>query len=431
MPTGQLPAEPRPSGSDRETSSRTVTQGRREIILAALAGCLLLTAQAAKADKKAWLADGQQVNAAAIRAYDSQESLHSAAMQVDDDLREVKSLVLWGEPRKLARRPGVSLADGSWLLSDRTWSPTGLLRIDTERVKLRRGSGWVDFPRETVEWIILDAEAAGFSLDSLDKEDRDGSEQDLVVLTNGDRVTGRVVELTGDKLTIDVGGNPVETTLEEVAALRLSNPPLDDRDIACLVGLSDGSLLHASQVRVADDQYTLESAGVTIAGKADAIALIQPMGGTVRYLSDLEPVDYRHTPYLDLTWPYTQDRGLRGGPLVGGGLRAAKGLAMHSAARLIYRLDGSAQRFQAELAVADSSDQSTAIGSVVFRVYLVKAGQFESAYESGIIRTGDPAIPIDLDTTGAAALALVIDYADNGDAGDDALWLNARLVESP
>lgn len=407
-----------------------MTPRRREIILAALAGCLLLAAEAAKADKKARLADGQQVNNATIRAYDSQESLHSAAMQVDDELREVEDLVLWGEPKKLARRPGVLLVDGSRLLSDRTWSPTGLLRIDTERVKLRRGSGWVDFPRETVEWIVLDAEAAGFSLDSLDKEDRDGSEQDLAVLANGDRVTGRVVELTGDKLSIDVAGNPVETTLEEVAALRLSNPPLDDRGIACLVGLSDGSLLHASQVRVADEEYTLKAGGVTIAGKADELALVQPVGGLVRYLPDREPVDYRHTPYLDLAWPYTQDRGLRGGPLVGGGLRAVKGLAMHSAARLIYRLDGSAQRFQADLALADPHSDSTAVGSVIFRVYLVKNGQFESAFESEVVRTGDPAIPIDLDTTGAAALALVIDYADNGDAGDDALWLNARLVES-
>jgi hypothetical protein len=59
---------------------------------------------------------------------------------------------------------------------------------------------------------------------------------------------------------------------------------------------------------------------------------------------------------------------------------------------------------------------------------LVKEGKFEPAYEGGVVRVGDAATPLDIDLTGAAALALVVDFADDGDAGDDALWLDARLV---
>ena len=239
---------------------------------------------------------------------------------------------------------------------------------------------------------------------------------------------GRVESLTNETLRILVAGEPVDTPLESVAALRLSGEQPEPNKPTCLGGLTDGSLLRADTLVVADEAYTANVSGAEVTGEAATLAFVQPLSKGVSYLSDLEPADYRHTPYLDLPWPYARDTGLRGGPLVGGGRRAAKGVAMHTAARLVYRLDGSPQRFQADIAVADPEPGAAPTGSVSFRVYLVKEGKFEPAYEGDAMRVGQPAQPIDIDLTGAAALALVVDFADDGDAGDDALWLDARLV---
>ena len=86
-------------------------------------------------------------------------------------------------------------------------------------------------------------------------------------------------------------------------------------------------------------------------------------------------------PYLDLSWPYHNDRNVTGGLLRCGGRLYLKGLGVHSAARLSYALDGRYRRFQAELGIDDSTGGR---GSVEFRV-LVDGRQ---RYASGPIRGG-------------------------------------------
>lgn len=406
--------------------SHAKTQSRKEVLLAAfllvtfVGSCPHASAQDAILANSERLRDTRLVRA----AFDGTTS--TASLLVDGERRDANDLVRWGQPAPPARRPGVTLANGSRVLADRAWAPNGLVQVEDEQIRLRRGMAWLNFDRDSVRWILLSPGMAGLDQEKL--PEMSPNSDDLVLLAGGDRLAGRINSLAAGSLTITVAGQPIETPLENVAAVRLADTGIDPGSSACLVGLDDGSLLHASRLLIDEDLVEIALGDLTITAEPDTLAFVQPLGGPVQYLSDFEPVDYRHTPYLDLVWPYACDRGLRGGPLVGGGRRAAKGVAMHSAARLVYRLDGSAQRFRAELAVAEPEPGSAPSGSVAFRVYLVKDGGFQAAYEGPTQRVGDPAVPIDIDTTGAAALALVIDYADGGDAGDDALWLDARLV---
>ncbi|WP_197529418.1 NPCBM/NEW2 domain-containing protein [Botrimarina mediterranea] len=393
---------------------------------ALVVGCLF-TGSFVLADGTAVFAGGERIEEAAIKAFSVDRDGVEGVLVVDGEERELSGLVRWGEPRAAVTRTAVVLEDGSRLVCDRPWSPAGLARVDEATVRLRRGKGWVDFPRESVAWLLLTPEAVGLDVERLPSVDVvDG--EDVVLLVGGDRLIGRVESLTNDTLRLVVADEAIDTPLESVAALRLSGGSIERTEAKCLVGLADGSLLKADDLTVANDSFTAKASGAEVTGEAATLVLIQPLASGVRYLSDLEPADYRHTPYLDLPWPYTRDGGLRGGPLVGGGRRAAKGIAMHTAARLVYRLDGSPQRFQAEIAVADPEPGAAATGSVSFRVYLVKEGKFEPANEGYVMRVGEAARPIDIDLAGAAALALVVDFADDGDAGDDALWLDARLV---
>ena len=405
---------------------RAEAQRRRGVVVALVLGCLV-SGSLAWADGAAVFASGERLRDTTIKTCSIDRDSVEGAVVVDDEERGLTGLVRWGEPVAAAPRTAVVFDDGSRLLCARPWSPAGLARVDETTVRLRRGKDWIDFPRESVRWLLLNPEAAGLDIERLPQVDAAEGE-DVVLLIGGDQLTGRVESLTNETLRLVVAGQPIDTPLESIAALRLSNHQPEPAKPACLVGLADGSLLHAEIITAADETFTASVAGAEVRGEIADLTFLQPFTEGVQYLSDLEPADYKHTPYLDLPWPYARDSGLRGGPLVGGGRRAAKGVAMHSAARLVYRLDGSPQRFQADIAIADPEPGAAPTGSVSFRVYLVKEGKFEPAYEGGVMRVGEAAQPIDIDVTGAAALALVVDFADDGDAGDDALWLDARLV---
>ena len=153
--------------------------------------------------------------------------------------------------------------------------------------------------------------------------------------------------------------------------------------------------------------------------------ILQNLSGDFAYLSDLEPIDYKHTPYFDIAWPLAIDVNLLGQPLRAVDRRFLKGVAMHSASRAVYRLTGDERKFEAEIALDDTAGNE---GSAIFRVYAVRDGKPELAFESDIIRGGDALKPIAVDIAGAQGLVLLVDYADFGDQQDHANWLDARLV---
>jgi alpha-galactosidase len=130
-------------------------------------------------------------------------------------------------------------------------------------------------------------------------------------------------------------------------------------------------------------------------------------------------------PYLSVAWPYRADRNVLGRPLMVGGKRYLKGLGMHSAARITYRLDGKYQRFDATAALDDSSQGR---GSVTFGVYLLRNGEWKQAAVSDTVRGAAPPEPVSVDVRGAEMITLTVDYADRGDELDHADWLDARLL---
>ena len=79
-----------------------------------------------------------------------------------------------------------------------------------------------------------------------------------------------------------------------------------------------------------------------------------------------------------------------------GGRRYLKGIGMHSASRLTYRLDGKYRRFDAAVALDDSAGNG---GSVTFGVYVLRDGSWKEAYTSGIVRGGEAPRPVSVDVT--------------------------------
>jgi hypothetical protein len=315
------------------------------------------------------------------------------------------------------------------------WSGGVAVQLDGEKVVVR-SVAWDEakLPRALVTGIVFALHERWQDrqrLENLVREDR--GEKDTLLLTNQDRVSGRLTKLAGGSLAIDVDGRETSLPLSRVAAVVLGKnrqSSVVSRPLKLIVGMRDGSLFYAAKVAGAADDLSLELAGgekLTGGNVDDVVALVGLGGGTFVYLSDLEPADYRHVPYLSIAWPYRRDRSVLGGSFMVGGKRYSKGIGMHSAARLTYRLDGKYQRFDAAAALDDSSEGR---GSVTFGVYLLRDGQWKQAATSDTVRGGDSPEPVSVDVRGSEMITLTVDFADRGDELDHADWLDARLVKN-
>lgn len=252
---------------------------------------------------------------------------------------------------------------------------------------------------------------------------------DLVMLTNGDSLSGQVKSLDGKGLVVEsAAGNEVRVELSAVRAVSF-NPELLAKPEATgersLLSLVDGSRLTASRAEI-EQPGTFRvrlAAGAEFDLPQGAVQSLRFLGGKVIYLSDVEPTRFEFTPWLELRWPWRRDLNVLGGPLKLRGEPFAKGLGVHSKSKLTYRLDGQYRRFQATLGIDDAAKGQ---GSVTFLVLVDGRRVFTSDPLTG----SSPSLPLPpLDISKAVTLTLVVDFADSGDVLDHADWCDAVLVK--
>jgi hypothetical protein len=361
---------------------------------------------------------------------------------------ELNELVRWGHPRVPRAQIMVVLARGGRLMAAAAWSGGAPLRLDADKVIVLTDTwGEVPLPRSIVLGVVfaqrshpkererLEEVVRGEPSPSPSREGRGNVGDDLVLLTNRDRVAGKLAALSGGSLTLETAAGPAKLPLSRVEAVVFASeasggsPAARPHPPMLVVGTRDGSLVHASAITGNEKELAIESAtGLRLAGgKIDDVVFLQSLGGRFVYLSDLEPDGYRHVPYLSIEWPYARDRNVLGEPLSVGGQRYLKGVGMHSAARLTYRLDGNYRRFDSAVALDDSAGKR---GGVTFGVYVQRNGAWTEAFSSGVVRGGEAPRLVSVDVAGAQGLTLTVDYADRGDELDRANWLDARLVKA-
>jgi hypothetical protein len=330
-------------------------------------------------------------------------------------------LVAWGHPAELRKGPVIVLADGGRLVA---------AVVDSDKTHLSVSSrllGDLKLPLDSLAGIIFRAPPNAQELDALlDSVVRGEGRKDLAILDNGDKVAGLIEVLSGDKLAIKGDLGRLEVPMARVVAVTF-NPALRQSPAAqagaAWVGLKDGTRLFAARLELRGEEMKLTVlSGAVWKAKADDLVFLMPQTDRAIFLSDIRPDEYRFLPYLDLKWPYRIDRNVTGGQLRCGGRLYVKGLGVHSAARLSYKLDRPWSRFQAEIGIDDST---AGRGSVGFRVFV--DGQVK--YSNPAVRGGMSPQSISVDLTGAKQLDLVVDYGEAGDVLDHADWLNARLVK--
>ncbi len=367
----------------------------------------------------------------------------SKSLMLDD-------LVRLGAPALPRPQTLLLLADGSRLVTAADWKGGAAARLEGDQVVVRSDVfREAHLPRTLVRGLVFANRSSVRDRQGLEKQLRaHEAVSDEILLSNGDRLTGKLTELAGGSVTLDTDSGPTKLLLSRVDAVLLGSRQLSvvsgqlsgeesspwpssettGSDSKYVVGLRDGSLLYADGVRADKDSLAIEMAdGVKLdGGVAEDVVLLQSLGGKFVYLSDLEPVDYRFVPYLSMEWPWERDRNVLGEILTTGGQRYLKGIGMHSAGRLTYRLEGKYRRFDAAVALDDSAGKR---GSVTFGVYLLRDGKWKEAYVSDIVRGGDKLKDVSVDVSGADGMTLTVDYADRGDELDHADWLDARLIK--
>lgn len=329
-------------------------------------------------------------------------------------------LVTWGTLAETGQEPAIVLTDGSLLVGE---------VVETDKGRLTADSGIfgpVTLPVEMVAGVVFHPPVERHARDLL-VDDVAGAQGnvDRVMLVNGDQLTGRLDTIRDNtvRLVTDVG--PIDVKTERIRAL-VFNPLLATRPtrtgLHAVVGMRNGTRLVTQQLVVDEASLRLTGPdGTAWTGSPSDLVFLQPLEGRAVYLSDLKVAAYRYVPYLTLTWPYHTDRNATGSMLRAGGRLYLKGLGMHSASRLTYMLAEPYRRFQAELAIDDSTGNR---GSVRFRVFV----DGREKYTLPAVRGGTSPVPISVDLAGAKRLDLVVEYADRADELDHANWLQARLI---
>lgn len=108
-------------------------------------------------------------------------------------------------------------------------------------------------------------------------------------------------------------------------------------------------------------------------------------------------------------------------PLTVAGVAFARGIGTHAPGTAFFTNEStSALRFSAMVGVDDAASGK---GTVMFQIY----GDGKQLYDSGIVRQGDKARPVDVDLTGKRLIELKVTDAGDGNSSDHANWCAARF----
>ena len=343
--------------------------------------------------------------------------------------------------RPLTGRAVLYLANGDRLVAD----PVGL---DDEAVRVHwslRAVGTADsgktastdsgpkmaIPTETVRGLLFAMPgtrvARGRIVHALLSRN---AKSDAVFLDNGDRLTGELLGIDRERVSLT---GPVGKTILRRTDVRavgfnpdlVSVPTAADRGV--IVEFTDGSRLTVSGITLAKNRLltfqTLFGTRETV--PLTAVVTMRFLGGRAVYLSDLEPSSYRFTPFLNTRYTLRRDRNVLGDPLRLRGREYPKGLGMFSRSVVTYELKGRYRAFRSVVGVDDTTGGG---GNVVFAIDV----DGRRAFTSGPIGGKSPAKQVGpIPLTGAKQLTLIVDYGERADILDRADWCDAVLIKEP
>ena len=249
-------------------------------------------------------------------------------------------------------------------------------------------------------------------------------DEDLLQLTNGDLLRGAVAGCASSGVTFFDGKKDREFRWADIAGMQLAvlaRPR--SAGLRWIVTLTDGTSLVGTALQSKDGSVSVITGfGGKVIVPIGQLVSIEPIGGRRAWLSMMEPVEYKATPYFDIRWGFERDRNVLGGPLRAAGETYTRGIGLHSACRISYALDKQFRRFRAAVALDDTAGP---LGDADVRILL--DGQLLANLEH--VRKKDAPRAVDVDVTGGEVLTIEVGFGDGGDVQDRVNLLNAALIE--
>jgi hypothetical protein len=358
-----------------------------------------------------------------------------------------EQLAYWGKLSKAGRGAWLLMRGGSQIVAD-------LAGWTEEQVTLE-SRFWqrTTIQVSSLQAIVLKAPVSISGQDRLLQRIQEHvGEEDVLLLHGGDILRGGLLgtSVMGETLPVirmRIAGRTdvLKVPVSRVRAVAFRQLPAADQVNSTdrwIVGFRDGSRLSVSSLKQQGTSIRCQLDEDLVLARMPAggdrpwgdVVYVRPLRESTAYLSDLEPLGYKHVPFLGNSWPYRLDRNVTGGRLACGGAIYEKGIGMHSTSRLAFDVPPEAESFDAEIALDDAAGRR---GSVFFVVYCQQqvegepAGDWEMVYQSEMVRGGEPPRLLSVPLDGARRLALVVQHADRGDVRDHANWLHARVTLTP
>jgi hypothetical protein len=311
---------------------------------------------------------------------------------------------------------GIWLVDGSWLPA------TTLAAAGTDNTLAVSGPlGAFELPLASVLGWSAAAELPG-------PHGGTQPDADQVQLDSG-VVPGRVDGLVGGKLVVRLELDPSKPQafpLDQVRGLRMALPPRPTKGLSLSLALNDAHpalRLVVGASGSAEEGLRLAAAPAVAMGKAVANGRLRIEGGRRTYLGELNPEQVEEIGAFGVVWPWQRDRNLDGSPLRLGGMRFDHGIAVHSQARLAWKLQGAYVRLHALAGIADLvADQGDCAASLI--------ADGKPLWHRDSVKGGEKPVPIDLDLTGVQQLELRVDYGARYDIGDHFVLADAFMVKA-
>ncbi|MBI4569135.1 MAG: NPCBM/NEW2 domain-containing protein [Planctomycetes bacterium] len=251
-------------------------------------------------------------------------------------------------------------------------------------------------------------------------------------------VTGELVSVDPERVVVDMYGTETPLALRPggprtLRLMRFPNgpqPPRRPPALSARFALAGGGAISGQPLGLAGGVWSLRHVDLGLLRLPEATVLgVSVESDRRRFLSDLAPLAVDEGPGLAPLegtgfnpFPLTRDADVLGARLRLGGREHPRGLGVHARSRLAFA-PGDADLFLATVGLTDAAGR---LGSVIFRVYI--EGKAAPAFDSGVMRAGDPPRPVRVEVGGAARVILEVTDAGDGPRQDRAAWAGARFV---
>jgi len=249
--------------------------------------------------------------------------------------------------------------------------------------------------------------------------------QDVLVTREADEpkvLRGRLDSIDVDSGSFTLGKQTRTFRMDRIYGLVFATGVSGTDPLPVRFELRDGSVF--SGRLAAGDQRTItvsNSLSASLAVPLAKLSRLDVRSPRVVYLSDIEPTDIQIEGRVHRPWEVSRDHGLMGQALSLDGKAYAKGIACHSRSELTYVLSEPYVAFVAHLGI---DDYARPRGSVVFRVL----GDGKEFFSSGLVTGREMSRLVRVDIERVKTLTLIVDYGDELDVADHAVWGAARLL---